>query len=104
MTHIALEFVVSTLLAIALVAVLSIGAVYLTDNTSSPPIRRKPITPSPAAAELLGCQTLTGDFCAFTCCFPIRSEPRRQAHPLRTPPSSTPIARDRATEGRGAVS
>ncbi len=53
MTHIALEFVVSTLLAIALVAVLSIGAVYLTDNTSSPPIRRKPITPSPAAAELL---------------------------------------------------
>ncbi len=32
MTHIALEFVVSTLLAIALVAVLSIGAVYLTDK------------------------------------------------------------------------
>jgi hypothetical protein len=34
-------------------------------NTSSPSI-----TPSPAAAELLTCQTLTGDFRAFTCCFP----------------------------------
>jgi hypothetical protein len=36
MTHIVLEFVVSTLSAIVLVTVLSIGAVYLTDHYLDP--------------------------------------------------------------------
>ena len=56
---ITLKFVVPTVLVLALG--ISIGAVYLPDNTSSPSI---------AAAELRTCQTLTGDFRAFTCCFP----------------------------------
>jgi hypothetical protein len=64
------EIVVPTVLAVVLAIVLSIGAIYLTEIFLGRSSRLKPISPSPAAAELLRCQTLTGDFRAFTCCFP----------------------------------
>ena len=50
---ITLEFVVPTLLAIALGVMLSVSAVYLIDNYLGPSTRRKPITPPPAATDLL---------------------------------------------------
>jgi hypothetical protein len=70
MTHkaITLKFVVPT--AAALGIILSIGAVYLKDKYF-PINQAKLITPSPAAAESMCCQTQTGGFRAFTCCFPV---------------------------------
>jgi len=75
MTHkvITLEFVVPTVLAIALGILCSIGAVYLTDKYLGPSISWRPIAPSPAAAKLLSCQILTGGFRVFVCCFPGES-------------------------------
>ena len=72
MTHkaITLQFVVPTVLAVIALGI-SIGAVYLTVKYLASSTGRKPVTPSPAAAELLTCQTLTGGFRAFTCCFPV---------------------------------
>jgi hypothetical protein len=50
---ITLEFVVPTLLAVALAIVLSIGAVHLIDNYLGPIDQAEPITPPPAATDLL---------------------------------------------------
>ena len=65
------EFVVPTVFAVALAIVLSIGAIYLTEIFLGPIERVEANhSVSPAAAELLTCQILTGDFRVFTCCFP----------------------------------
>src|SRR6202030_1776141 len=58
-----LEFVVPTVFAVALAIVLSIGAIYLTEIFLGPIERVEANhSVSPAAAELLTCQILTGDF------------------------------------------
>jgi hypothetical protein len=57
-----LEFVVPTMLAIALGVVLSIGAVYLTDRYMGSPISRKRNTQSSATTDWPNCQALTGGF------------------------------------------
>ena len=64
---ITLKFVVPTVLATALAIVVSVGAVkYLV------PIDQAEANHSaPAAAKFLNCQTLTGSFRAFACCFPV---------------------------------
>ena len=60
---ITLKFVVPTVLVLALG--ISIGAVYLPDK------HLVPVDYSVAGSGgIRTCQTLTGDFRAFTCCFP----------------------------------
>ena len=65
---ITLKFVVPT--AVALGIILSVGAVYLKDKYFS--INQAEANHSVAGSGGIdGCQTQTGGFRAFTCCFPV---------------------------------
>jgi hypothetical protein len=68
MTHkgITLEIVLPTVLAIALCIVLSIGAVYLTDQYLGPVDQVEANRSFAGSREMLSCQILS--FRAFACC------------------------------------